>query len=139
MSKTSRTVNAMAKAAKQEDFQDKANEYAKTAIESLSELLEQAKQEDDDQCIQEDPLSIEVRSDWHSIGDTDGNKPTEYNILLTTGGPAARIIGELNQYLEPETARFEFQDWFKPWTEANVTEEQKAIMLEYAQHFYFGE
>lgn len=127
-----------AKAKKEKTFEEQANDYAKTAIESLSELLEQAKAEDDDTCIQEDPLSIEVRSDWHSIGDSD-NKPTEYNILLTTGGPAARIIGELDEYQQPKTARFEYQDWFRPWTEVRTTEEQDAIMLEYANHFYFGE
>jgi hypothetical protein len=89
------------------------------------------------QAIQEDPLSIEVRSGWHTPGDEDGNKPAEYNILLGTGGPAARIIGELDEHGQPETATFEFQDWFKPWTAARVSQDEEAVMLKYAQQFYF--
>ena len=139
MSKTARVINAMSKATKQEDFQDVANKYAHNSIECLRELLNQAKTEGEDTCIQEDPLSVEVRSDWHTPGDTDANKPTEYNILLGTGGPAARIVGELSEYGEPVTAKFEYQDWFKPWTEADVTAAETETMLEYARHFYFGE
>ena len=128
----------MAKAKAEKDFQTQANEYATGAIENLRELLGQCTDEDDSP-VQEDPLSVEVRSDWHSLGDEDANKPTEYYILITTGGPAARIIGELDSYGQPESARFEYQDWFKPWTPAQTTGEQDSTMLEYAQHFYFGE
>ena len=38
------------------------------------------------QAIQEDPLSVEVRSGWHAPG--ENSEPDEYNILLGTGGPA---------------------------------------------------
>lgn len=89
--------------------------------------------------IQEDALSVEVRSDWYAPGDSDAAKPSEYTILLTTGGPAARIIGDLSSYGEPTSARFEFQDWFKPWTVANTASSDDAVMLTYAQQFYFGE
>lgn len=89
--------------------------------------------------IEEDALSVEVRSDWHTPGDEDASQPSEYNILITTGGPAARIIGELDGYQQPKTARFEYQDWFTPWTEANTQSSDDAVMLKYAQQFYFGE
>ena len=89
--------------------------------------------------INEDPLSVEVRSDWHSPG--DGNdKPTEYNILLCTGGPAVRIIGKLDGHGQPETAEIEYQDWFTPWVRyANTNSEEDEALLPYARQFYYGE
>jgi hypothetical protein len=90
--------------------------------------------------IQEDALSVEVRSDWHTPGSDDiDTQDCEFAILLTTGGPAARIVGELDRYKQPCKARFEYQDWFKPWTEAYTDSADDAVMLRYAQQFYFGD
>jgi hypothetical protein len=87
--------------------------------EELKELEEAAGDcaswEDAETRIQEDPLSLEFRSDWEVAG-TELN-PYEFNLLLSTGGPAVRIIGELDANGEPCRARLEVQDWFKPWTE----------------------
>ena len=88
--------------------------------------------------IEEDALSVEVRSDWHTPGDEDADA-TDYQILITTGGPAARIVGELDQYKQPRTAIFEYQDWFKPWTEVYTDSADTEVMLTYARCFYFGE
>lgn len=125
-----------------------AMEQAKTQLESIKEMienLEKAEQENDDNAIDEaretidnNPLEISVRSDWHTPGQDD-NKPTEYMILLCTGGPAVRIIGDLNKYCEPETAKIEFQDWFTPWENMPLDSEEENIVLKYAQNFYFGE
>ena len=90
------------------------------------------------QHIEEDALSVEVRGDWHTPGDDDTSGATEYNILLTTGGPAARIVGQLDRG-QPSSAVFEYQDWFKPWTEVYTDSADSAILLKYAQCFYFGE
>jgi DNA repair exonuclease SbcCD ATPase subunit len=84
--------------------------------------------------IQEDALSVEVRSDWTTLG-----KPleaSEYCILLCTGGPAARIVGDLGRG-EPTSARLEYQDWGTPWTEFVNCE--RDTLLSYARCFYFGE
>jgi len=86
--------------------------------------------------IQEHALSIEVRSDWHTPGDKDA-EDSEYCILITTGGPAARIVGSLDRG-QPTDARFEYQDWFRPWTEVQTDSADDAVMLRYAQAFYFG-
>lgn len=89
--------------------------------------------------INEDPLSIEVRSDWHTPGDGN-NDPSEYKILLCTGGPAVRIIGDLDEHGQPDSVRLEYQDWFTPWTDyTETTSEEDEALLTYAQHFYFGE
>jgi hypothetical protein len=87
--------------------------------------------------IQEDPLSVQVRSGWYSPGEAD-QKPEEFELLLSTGGPAVRILGELDEYGEPSRAWLEVQDWGTPWThyfEPGVDD----MLLEYAGHFYFGE
>lgn len=49
------------------------------------------------QRIQEDPLSVEVRKDWYTPGD-EPEKPSEFCILLCTGGPAVRLLGDLNEH-----------------------------------------
>lgn len=116
--------------------------------------------------ILESALSVEVRSGWYSPGDPDNTqeKPAEFSILLSTGGPALRLIGELNEHGEPETARLEHQNWGTPWMEValrNLAQEldasliadrpndldrrmaahayAQAYLLDFARQFYFGE
>jgi len=123
----------------------RAKDQARAQLDSIMEMVnalnkgEEIDEQDPHEAIQEDPLSVEVRLDWHSPG--DGNdKPTEYNILLCTGGPAVRIIGELDEYGEPETAKLEYQDWFTPWVRyANTSSEEDEALLTYAREFYYRE
>lgn len=127
---------------------DHAKEQAKLQHESIAEMVatyKQAEANDDDEAreqarerIQEDPLSVQVRCPWKFVGE-ENVKPDQYNILLCTGGPAVRIIGTLSEYLEPENARIQYQDWGTPWTDYPLTSEQEATVLEYAQQFYYGE
>jgi hypothetical protein len=92
------------------------------------------------EAIEQDPLSVEVRSGWYTPGgDSD---PEEFRILLTTGGPAVQIRGELDQYKQPTRAYLQCQDWFTPWTDVFGEGERRVdsdVLLEYAQTFYFGE
>lgn len=116
---------------------------ARAALASIIEMVKALKDAEGDedvwekakQAIQEDALSIEVRSGWVSAG--SALEPEEYMILLITGGPAVRVIGELNME-QPETARLEHQDWFTPWTELPLEEEETEALLAYASQFYFG-
>ena len=88
--------------------------------------------------IDEDPLSVEVRGGWHTPG--EDNEMVEYTILLCTGGPACRIIGDLSEHNEPDSARLEYQDWFTPWTKFfDFKDDEEDLLLTYAQHFYYGE
>jgi len=109
--------------------------------EELDELFKEANgNEDEDsarEAIQNDPLSVEVRAAWHSPT-TAPVSPDEFMILLCTGGPAVRIVGELNDYLEPCSARIEYQDWFEPWKRAESIIAAD-VLLTYCQQFYFGE
>lgn len=101
-------------------------------------------EEEAQQHIHEDPLSVQVRSGWYDIGalDTD-TEPVEYEILLCTGGPAVRIRGSLGLHGEPVSARLQYQDWGTPWTEYILPYSNRldryAPLLTYAQQFYFGE
>jgi hypothetical protein len=106
--------------------------------EELAELVAQAgeceSREDAEQRIQEDPLSLEVRSGWTSLGEPLAAE--EFNILLATGGPAVRIVGELSGG-EPSRAWLEVQDWFTTWTQYIGADQD--VLLTYARCFYFGE
>jgi hypothetical protein len=99
---------------------------------SYSELLESTEER-----VREDALSVEVRSDWHTPGEESTD--TEYTILLSTGGPACRIIGDLNRYGRPGSAKVQFQDWFAPWDDLHSSEYDEDALLWYASQFYWGE
>lgn len=81
------------------------------------------------------PLAIEVRSGWQPVGET--LEPAEFAILLSTGGPACRIRGELNEHNEPDRAWLEYQDWFMPW--AQYVGLDSDVLVEFARSFHFGE
>lgn len=93
------------------------HKYADAAAE-LAELEDSAGEcaDEDDarQRIQEDPLSIEFRSDWCT--DPRDFTPAEFCVLLSTGGPAVRIVGELSDHGGYSGVRLQVQDWFTPWT-----------------------
>jgi hypothetical protein len=94
------------------------------------------------EAIEEDPLSVQVRSAWLAPGDW-GNKeqgsPAEFEILLCTGGPAVRLVGDLDEYARPSRVWVEYQDWGTPWTEYYPGSSALEDVLTYAQQFYFGE
>ena len=127
--------------------EDRAKDQAKAQLESIREMvkaLKDAEEANDDnareeaeQTIQEDPLSVQVRSGWHNPGEKAENE--EFEILLCTGGPAVRIIGELDEHNEPERARIEFQDWFTSWMDYPLDSEEEEDVLTYCGSFYFGE
>lgn len=82
--------------------------------------------------IHEDPLSLQFRSDWCSS--REGMEPAEFELLLGTGGPAVRIIGDINRG-SPSRPRLQVQDWFQPWTEYLDADED--ILQAYCEVFYF--
>lgn len=128
---------------------------AYAGIRGLVEALREAGDDDDKrECarcdIMEYPLEVTVRSGWRAPGADRDAKPEEFCILLSTGGPASRIIGTLNEHGEPETARLEVQDWGTPWedvsrdvfaSELSFVDRVKIepTLLAYAREFYFGE
>jgi len=84
--------------------------------------------------VQEDALDVQVREGWHEIGEDP--ERTEFRILITTGGPALRLIGALEGF-EPDSAGLEYQDWGTPWTYYYA--ENDDALIWYASQFYFGD
>jgi hypothetical protein len=125
---------------------ERARNQARAQFESIKEMMDaynnaktDEEREEAEQVIFEDPLSIEVRSDWYTPGaELSDRQPTEYMILLCTGGPAVRIIGDLSDYQEPETAKIQYQDWGTFWETYYLTDEEETTLLDYARKFYFG-
>jgi hypothetical protein len=88
--------------------------------------------------ISEDPLSVEYRSGWQSVGET--LEASEFRILLCTGGPAVQIRGELDEHMQPSRAWLEAQDWGTPWFHVHIGDGFEGdTLLQYCQQFYFGE
>lgn len=116
-----------------------SEQQAQTQLESIKEMVANLETKPDEarETIEADPLGVEIREGWHTPGERSDE--TEYTILLCTGGPAVRIIGELNEYHEPETARLEHQDWGTPWTEYRLSSKDEQILIQYASCFYYGE
>mgnify|MGYP001591990335 CR=1 FL=1 len=86
--------------------------------------------------IQESPLSVQVRSGWAEPGAE--MIAEEFEILLSTGGPALRILGELDEHKQPHRAWLEYQDCGTPWTHHYVKDFSDTL-LTFCRQFYFGE
>jgi hypothetical protein len=99
-------------------FADCPDNFGEAEAEELAELEEKAgeyaSREDAEEAIYNDPLSIDYRSGWSS--DPNHLTPEDFQILLCTGGPAVRIMGELDFDGTPHRAWLEYQDWGTPWT-----------------------
>ena len=125
---------------------DRAEGQAKAQLASSIEMVKALGEADNDDDaekreeavleIHEDPLSVEVRSEWHSPGTEAEDE--EYRILLCTGGPAVQLVGELGAFGEPDTADIQYQDWFTSWESLPTDSAEEEAMLTYARQFYLG-
>ena len=130
---------------------DGAREQAKCQLESIREMvrnLRTARLTPDSARFLACTLSrytvcgaFEVREDWHAPG---GDADQEYRLLLCTGGPAVQVVGDLNKYHEPETAKLQYQeklqyqDLFTEWTDYPLDSDEEADVITYAQCFCFA-
>jgi hypothetical protein len=111
-------------------------QYDGTQSPTAEEREEYHNEESAREDIEQSDYGVEVRSDWVSPG--EAFEASEYTILLAGGGPALRIIGDLDNGT-PCTARLEYQDWFTPWEEYFGEEVQdREALLNFASQFYFG-
>lgn len=85
--------------------------------------------------MREAALSVDIREGWKSPQETASMEPTEFQILLSTGGPALRICGELS-HGEPDRCWLEHQDWGTPWT--RFFNADREALLWFAGLFWFG-
>jgi hypothetical protein len=128
-----------------EDKFASAKENARGWLSSIEDMLETYNDANDDtaahgladearETIEQSVLSVMVRDGWRSPG-VPAEGADEYEILLSTGGPALRIWGQLDQFDEPRSAELQMQDWFLPWTRFPAAEK---TLLQFARCFYFG-
>lgn len=90
---------------KTEEKDERAQKQALSKLESIMEMVQNLNSDNDEdredalERIYEHPLSVQVRSVWCAPGSK--MDPAEFEILLCTGGPAVRVIGELDHHNEP--------------------------------------
>ena len=87
--------------------------------------------------INNSALSVEFRSGWST--NYDELEIEEFKILLSWGGPALRVIGDLDQYKQAENVKLQFQDWGTPWTDYELTEKEEESLNWFCNCFYFGD
>ena len=113
-----------------------AQEFPDEAVE-LAELEAAAgdctSEEEARSRIQEDPLSVEIRSGW--ANSRDEFEPEEFRIVLCTGGPHVEILGDLDRG-EPSRPRILYRDW---GTSGELFDFDREAVLTYCRVFYLGE
>jgi hypothetical protein len=50
-----------------------------------------------------------------------------------------QIIGTLDEYNQPDSAKLQYQDWFTEWENYPLTDEQEQAVITYAREFTFDE
>ena len=108
-----------------------------TYLESLNVTTneEEEKLEEIKESILNSALSIQFRSGWETH--YENFKAKEFEILLSWGGPALRVIGEITDY-GSKNPKLQFQDWGTPWTDFEITEDQQKALNWFCNCFYFG-
>lgn len=126
-----------------------AIENARAWLQSIKEMVavlhragnhDEKAREGAEEAIHNAPLSVDVRNTgWRAAGKgCDRECADEYQILLSTGGPALRIFGSLERGY-PNDAYLQWQDWGTEWTNLDMPEREKEAVREFARCFYFGE
>lgn len=111
-----------------------SQDNARAHYQDIAELVERYPRGIPPAKLNEAVLSIQVRSGWETSA--KDFRPAEYELLLTTGGPACRIIGNLGEGT-PTDATMQIQDWGTPWT--NYVHDVDGVLLKFASQFYFGQ
>jgi len=115
----------------------KTAELQAVAESTMADILEWHRMPDGDEkwdAASERPLSVLFRSGWSSGPEwtVDGG---EVEILLGTGGPAVRIMADIDGKKGIVNPRIEAQNWGIPWTECTATGEQAVALRAFASHF----
>jgi hypothetical protein len=92
--------------------------------------------DDIEQTMREGVLDVQVRSGWQASD--EHLEAAQFQILLTTGGPALRLIGDLEDG-EPSRSWFEIQDWGTPWFGLHCQHSYEIQAKDwFARLFFFG-
>ena len=102
----------------------KANAFGwSETIEDWYTRINDENYEEIEQEVQEAVLCVSIRSGWESLTSEYELTPSEFKIELSTGGPALRIVGNLNMNQQPKNPVMEHQDWGTPWIRYAMNEE----------------
>ena len=79
----------------------------------------------------------EEKENWEEVenireeleGCLDVRVTKKLDILISTGGPASKIVYDIDN----EEAEYYFQDWFKPWTKATLNYKEQEALKDYVQ------
>lgn len=115
---------------------------AKSQLDSIIEMikvLHEAEEADEFAIYEGEEVTADDMRERISEDPLEVGRLNQYFILLCTGGPAVRIIGNLGEHNEPETATLQYQDWGTSWTNYPLNGLEEDLLLEYAQSFYFDE
>jgi len=102
-------------------YQEVTDKYCKAILCGVAddlEALEKAQKADED--------TDEIRERLEDCLDIEIVKTVE--ILITTGGPACKIV--IDQNRRPSIW---YQDWYKPWKQAQLNESKRDILEEYVE------
>ncbi len=123
-----------------------ALDNAKAHLEDIRQLHArylEALQTDDSEVEQveerarEQVLSVEVRTGWHCPSDPP-SQPEEGCLLLSTGGPALRLLVDLDCDAEPCECHLQHQDWGTPWIDVPLSEADDEALCWFASLFCFS-
>lgn len=79
------------------------------------------------------PLSLLFRSDWFSTAQEA--ETAEFELLLSTGGPALRIIGAVTDG-ELQDPVMQMQDWGTPWIDVDTNDAEDSAMAWFISCFH---
>ena len=114
---------------------EEATEYGKRFIKYTKKELDELQDIED---ISKNPVMTEEQSERADElrASLEENYGVEFQrtiiITLGGGGPAMRIV----YYADEDRAEYQFQNWFMPWTPAQLTNEEEEVLLEYCQRFF---
>jgi hypothetical protein len=104
-------------------YQEVTDKYCNGILCEISDDLEALgkaqESEDDDQ-------TDEIRERLMDCLDIEAVKTVE--ILITTGGPACKIV--IDQNRRPSIW---YQDWYKPWKQAQINSAKRDVLEEYVE------
>lgn len=96
-----------------------------------------ASEEEAREAIEQDAISVEVRTGWMTPGNGEELVPEEFRIVLCTGGPHVELQGDLDRGT-PARIRVIYKDWGTSGEYFPDAEEREALET-YCAQFYFWE
>ena len=118
--------------AERETIQERSNESATNWIDLTGkEMKEFDSIMGSNEFRNDDEETLEILE--QSLTNNYGIESKTFHIItLSGGGPASRVL----YYGEFQNAEYQFQDWYEPWTTAELTEDQQHTLNLWCGRFF---